>query len=132
MAAFRAGAGSGLSHRSQKRKPLHALDRPGALKVVLHYLAFVAIGNLLWETAQLPLYTVWVHGSMRDLTIAVLHCWAGDLMIATSCLLTALLLVARGWPASSRKRVALLTVALGLGYAVYSEWVNVVVRHSWA
>lgn len=103
-----------------------------AVKPGLHYLGFIAIGNLLWETGQLPLYTVWFRGSLRDRVVAALHCWSGDIVIAVACFSAALLFVGRGWPARRRKRVALLTIAFGVAYTVYSEWVNVVVRHAWA
>lgn len=104
----------------------------GAIKPVLYYLGFIAIGDLLWEAAQLPLYTVWLRGSVRDRSVAVLHCWVGDILIAAACLLAALLLAGRGWPARSRARVAFVALVLGLAYAVYSEWMNVGVRHAWA
>lgn len=103
-----------------------------AAKPVLHYLGLIALGNLLWEAAQLPLYTVWLHGSLRDRVVAVLHCWIGDILIAAACLSTALLLVGNGWPARRGLCVAFLAIAFGLGYAVYSEWINVEVRHAWA
>lgn len=126
------GAGSGLRIGWQTE----VLSVPARLahtaKPILLYLGFIGTGNLLWETAHLPLYTVWFRGSLRDRVVAVLHCWIGDILIAAACLLAALLVVGRGWPARHLKRVALLAFALGVAYAVYSEWVNVVVRHAWA
>ncbi|MBR0682914.1 hypothetical protein GXW74_20650 [Roseomonas eburnea] len=36
------------------------------------------------------------------------------------------------WPDHAHGRVLALTVVIGLGYTVYSEWLNVEVRGSWA
>ena len=103
----------------------------GAIRLALQYLGLVAIGNLLWETAHLPLYTVWFSGSLRDRAVAVMHCWIGDVLIAIACLIAALLLAGRRWPASGRKQVAFFAVLFGVAYTVYSEWINVQVRHAW-
>jgi hypothetical protein len=98
------------------------------------YLVAITAGNLVWELAQLPLYTIWRMGSTADIVFAAVHCTGGDVLIATASLVLALLLCGAGWPITRRayRRVAALTVALGLAYAVFSEWLNVVVRKSWA
>ena len=36
------------------------------------------------------------------------------------------------WPAYGFWRVAIPTFLLGLGYTIYSEWINVEIRHTWA
>jgi hypothetical protein len=36
------------------------------------------------------------------------------------------------WPNESYLRVAAVATALGLGYTLYSEWLNTAVRQSWA
>ena len=97
------------------------------------YLVVTLIANLLWETAQLPFYTIWKTGSFRDIVFAVLHCTAGDAMIAAGALLLALLVVGRdGWPQRDRVTVGLASTVLGASYTVFSEWLNVSVRGSWA
>lgn len=98
------------------------------------YLASIAVGNLVWEFAQLPLYTIWSAGSTGDIVFAAVHCTGGDILIAAASLVLALLLWGAGWPITRRayRQVAALTVAFGLAYAVFSEWLNVVVRKSWA
>ena len=107
--------------------PLHWLSG------LRRYLAVTAIANLFWETAHLPLYTVWSDGTPRDRLIAVVHCTGGDILIALSAWTFAVLLAGRpGWPAEATWRVAVLTVAAGLGYTVFSEWLNTAVRQSWA
>ena len=91
------------------------------------------IANLAWEIAQLPLYTIWADGSTGELVFALVHCTAGDLMIAFATLGIALMLVGDiRRPDMRFSRVAGLTLALGIAYTVYSEWLNVTVRESWA
>lgn len=97
------------------------------------YAAVTLGANLIWETAQLPLYTIWRTGGPSEIAFAVLHCTGGDLVIAVSALFLALSIAGhRDWPSMSFPRVAMLTVAFGVGYTIYSEWLNVSVRASWA
>ena len=96
------------------------------------YLAFSLALHLVWEVAQLPLYTIWSEPVARQ-ALAVLHCTAGDLMIAAISLLAALAFTAQpAWPKSGSRAVWLLLLILGIGYTVYSEWLNVNVRGNWS
>lgn len=89
--------------------------------------------NLAWEAAHLPLYTLWREGTFGEIAFAVVHCTGGDVLIATASLILALLLLAeRTWPDRGFPRVAAATVAFGVGYTVFSEWLNAEVRGSWA
>lgn len=54
------------------------------------YLAAILVGNLVWESLQLPLYTIWREGTLREQAFAVLHCTGGDLLIAASALMPVL------------------------------------------
>jgi hypothetical protein len=93
----------------------------------------MAIGNLIWEAVQLPLYTIWSTGTFREQAFAVAHCTPGDLLIALSAVMLALLLAGNHrWPRDRFWLVAILTIVFGTAYAVFSEWLNVVVRTSWA
>lgn len=106
---------------------------PSWLRGLRVYLGTMAVGNLAWETLQLPLYTIWGTGSVREQAFAVVHCTAGDLLIALSALTLALLMARdHRWPKDRFWPVAGLTISFGLGYAVFSEWLNVDVRASWA
>jgi hypothetical protein len=97
------------------------------------YLATVAGADLVWEAAHLPLYTLWRTATTRDQLFAVIHCTLGDILIALTCLVVALILAGhRAWPIQHFTQVAILTLLFGLGYTVFSEWLNVVVRKSWA
>ena len=81
----------------------------------------------------MPLYTLWTTGTANEIIFAILHCTGGDLLIATNVLILALLLAGDpAWPSAGHRRVAALTLFLGLGYTAFSEWLNTVVRGAWA
>jgi hypothetical protein len=104
----------------------------GWLRAFRRYLGATALANLLWEFAQMPLYTVW-QASWAEIAFAGLHCLGGDLLIASASILAALItLNAERWPEKRFGVVAATTMSLGLGYTAFSEWLNVSVRQSWA
>lgn len=103
------------------------------LATLRKYFFAIAIGSLVWEFAHLPLYTLWQTGTSEEIVFAALHCTGGDILIAASTLLAALIFLGpRQWPGSGSNRVIITTVLLGLGYTAFSEWLNVEVRGSWA
>lgn len=106
---------------------------PNWLSALRTYLAVSAAGHLAWEAAQLPLYTIWTTATRADLAFAILHCTGGDILIALSSLVAALV-VAGGsaWPSHGFARVRALTLGFGIGYAIFTEWWNVGVRGTWA
>ncbi len=96
------------------------------------YLSATAFLNLLWEAAQLPLYTIWSDGTIREKAFAVVHCTMGDVLIALAALAAALVVAGdHAWPARRWTRVAALTLAIGVAYTAYSEHLNADVRRSW-
>lgn len=105
----------------------------GWLPALRTYVALSLSANLAWEIAQLPLYTIWRSGTAGEIAFAVLHCTAGDLVIAICTLVLALAIAGRrGWPLDTFVQVLSVTMALGVGYTAYSERLNVIVRKSWA
>ncbi len=110
----------------------HLRDSSRWLAALRTYLAVSVAGHSVWEAAQLPLYTIWSTATMRELAFAVLHCTGGDILIALTTLVTALVLSGdSAWPSHRYARVSVLTVSLGLGYTVFSEWLNTGVRANW-
>ena len=114
--------------------PMHrqiaSIDWPQALR---RYLGVSIVAHLIWEAVQLPLYTVWATGTLRQQAFSVLHCTLGDAMIAGLSLLVALALFARAsWPSTGVVRVFAASLVIGVAYTFYSEWLNVGVRRSWA
>lgn len=111
--------------------PNEALPRPAEqwFSALRRYFAVSAIGNLAWEFLHMPLYTIWQEETPGKIIFAALHCTGGDILIALASLTVALLLVGNGtWPAGRFHAVAAFTIALGVIYTVFSEWLNIVVR----
>lgn len=96
------------------------------------YLPWLAGLNLVWELAQLPLYTIWSEAPPREIAFAVVHCTLGDVLIGAAAIVIALLAVRA--PALERWNwvmIGTLAVLLGVGYTVLSEWMNTTIRPSW-
>ena len=119
----------GTAHRNSMAVMVSA-DWVAALR---GYLLATTVLDLLWEVAQLPLYTIWAVGTPREKAFAVLHCTMGDVLIALVSLAAALVIAGdRAWPGGRRyMAVAALTLAIGLAYTGYSEHLNAEVRQSW-
>jgi hypothetical protein len=108
-------------------------QRGGWLPALRLYVAVLVPLMLVWETVQLPLYTLWQTGTVGEIAYAIVHCTLGDALIGLAALTWALVLVGSPeWPHASFRGVATATLAIGLGYLVYSEWVNIELRGSWA
>lgn len=109
-----------------------ALSPPGRTLAVRYVLIASAL-DLVWEIAQLPLYTIWLTATTRGFAYAVIHCTLGDVIILLSALVLALLLVGdRSWPRRGYAGVAVVTTALGISYMLLSEYMNVEVWRNWA
>lgn len=106
-------------------------DRAARGLIVRHALVLGSL-NLVWETAQLPLYTLWEEAPPSVLAYAVVHCTLGDVLIGLSALLIALILTraeaADGW---NLRTVLPLLVVIGIGYTGCSEYLNTVARANW-
>ncbi len=103
------------------------------IEATRRYLLVSLLGHSTWEVLQLPLYTIWTTGTVREQIFAVAHCTAGDVLIAAGCLLVAWLVSGRpSWPRVAFVRVAATAIVLGVIYTAFSEWLNVAVRGAWA
>jgi hypothetical protein len=103
------------------------------LRALRIYLVVIVLGNLAWETLQLPLYTIWTTGTLGERTFAVVHCTGGDVLIALSSLVASLVTIGSSdWPRERFWQVAVLAITFGLAYTAFSEWLNLSVRRSWA
>lgn len=97
------------------------------------YLTVIAFGNLVWEMAQMPLYTLWVDGNWAQIGFAVAHCTLGDVLIGAITLFLALVLWrAKTWPHQRFGLVAVATLTMALAYTIFSEWWNVDLHQTWA
>lgn len=96
------------------------------------YVGVTAVASCMWEILQLPFYTIWSTGTLEEQAFAIIHCTAGDVLIAIAALTIALVLVgAANWPAKDHRRIFAVTLVLGFGYTIYSEWLHAVVRSTW-
>lgn len=102
-------------------------------RVFVRYLLILTAISLVWEFAQMPLYTLAETGTLAEIVFSGLHCTIGDAMIGGAALAVAVAVVGkRDWPVQGRAPVLLAAVILGLGYTVFSEWLNIEVRGAWA
>lgn len=99
--------------------------------VLRRYLPRLTLCSLVWEVAQLPLYTLWASPPERIL-FAVAHCTLGDVMIGTVALVIALMLNRAGrhanWP---KARIVVLMIFLAVTYTLLSERSNLT-QGNWA
>lgn len=102
-------------------------------KALAVYLAGSAGLHLIWEIVQLPLYTIWRTGTHFEIAFAVIHCTAGDVIIAAVSLVAAIVLFGnRTWPPRRWLPVVVATLVFGITITIYFEWLNTTVRKTWA
>ncbi len=104
-----------------------------AVRRVVVWAGLAAALHLVWEIAQLPLYTLWDDPDRVRIAAYVLHCLLGDVLIATTIyLLTAIVFRDLAWPVRRPWTAGAFMLAAGLGFTVFSEWVNVYRLGAWA
>ena len=117
---------------SAESTPLWYRDRAALNFIAFRYVPLLGALNLLWEIAQLPLYTLWEEGPPSLIAYAVVHCTLGDVAIGTLALVIALIATRAGavqtWQLG---RLAVILVFTAVGYTALSEWMNVVARIAW-
>ena len=121
-----------LARRQPRRQPIVALVRGWRdwpeIKLVMLALPL----ELLWETAQFPLYDVWHQKDWGYILYGLAHCTLGDLLILlVSYELVALLNRNRHWYVNNVVASGVLFTLLGTGYTVYSEIMNVRIKGTW-
>lgn len=125
-------AGGSAGDRRHPRATRRGAVSGGWHAALRRYLIATAVGHLAWEFLHMPLYTIWREGTWGEVAFAALHCTGGDVLIALTSLMLALLLLGNEtWPRERFRPVAALAIALGVGYTAFSEWLNVVVRAAW-
>jgi len=113
--------------------PLWYGDRASLNFIAFRYVPLLGALNLLWEIAQLPLYTLWEESPRFFIAYAVVHCTLGDIAIGALALLVALIATrARAVETWRWRQVALFLVIPAVGYTALSEWINTIARGSWA
>ena len=108
-------------------------DRDARSLIAFGYLPWLGGLNLAWETAQLPLYTLWSEASAGSIAFSVAHCTAGDIAIGAAALIMVLILGRERAVSQWRwRRIAVWTALAGAAYTVFSEWSNTAILGSWA
>lgn len=88
--------------------------------------------NLLWEIAQIRLYTIWLAADRMSIAWALLHCTLGDVVIALALFAMAgVLLRCADWPALRPWTGGAIVVLGAMIYTAWSEWFNVYRVASW-
>ena len=115
-------------------KPLgNADDSISPLPALRRYMAVIVLLNLVWEFAHMPLYTIWEEGTTEEILFAAVHCTGGDALIGlTAIMLAVFLFGGTRWPGEHIRTVLFAAIAIGVGYTIFSEWLNIVVRQAWA
>jgi hypothetical protein len=109
------------------------LDRDARSLIAFGYLPWLGGLNLIWETAQLPLYTLWNEASAGTNAFSVAHCTAGDIAIGGAALIMVLILGRERAVSEWRwRRIAVWTALAGVAYTAFSEWSNTAILGSWA
>jgi hypothetical protein len=107
-------------------------DRAAWRLILRGYLPWLAALNLAWEVAHVRRYTLWNEATSGYIAFSLFHCTLGDVLIGGAALLAALVLGREGALADWRwVRVVLLTTISGVGYTVFSEWMNITLLRSW-
>ncbi len=89
--------------------------------------------NLIWEFAHMPLYTIWEEGTTEEILFAAFHCTGGDALIGLTAIMLAVFLSGgTRWPDERIQTVLFAAIFIGVGYTIFSEWLNIVVREAWA
>ena len=89
--------------------------------------------NLVWEIAQVRLYTIWNTAEGVTIAWALLHCTVGDVIIAlTLFALAGLAFRDVDWPSSRPWAGGAMVVIGTLAFTVWSEWRNVYRAGNWA
>lgn len=105
-------------------------DRAALRFIALRYFPWIFGLNLVWETVQLPLYTLWTDGTPGFIAFSVVHCTLGDVLIGLSALAVALIATRAGASAHWKwGRIGALTVLVGVGFTAFSEWMNLAQGH---
>jgi len=103
------------------------------IRNVAAWAGFAFALNLVWEIAQLPLYTIYSAGTPKEIAFALAHCTAGDVLIAVSSFLLGLIATRRSyWPMTRPLFGGAVATLSGLAYTAFSEWQNVYQTGSWS
>lgn len=117
------------------REPSASARAPAqdAVGIASWWIAWLLLLNLVWEVAQLPLYSFAPDVPATSIAFYVVHCTVGDGLIAAGTYVIAALATRdAAWPVNAPARGALIACMTAVSYTAWSEWRNVYVLASWA
>lgn len=89
--------------------------------------------NLVWEIAQVRLYTLWADEEGLTIIWALFHCSVGDVVIAGAMYAVAgIALQSADWPTSRPWTGGAIVVIGATAFTAWSEWYNVYRAGYWA
>jgi hypothetical protein len=121
-------------HRAAGADVALGLGSPRTRRFVLvAYPSTMFVLNFIWEWAQLPLYTL-SDAPLKTVVYSIMHCTVGDVLIGVSTVVLAMWSIAFATRRSYAplRSIVLAAVAMGVGYTMFSEWLNVEIRGAWA
>ena len=105
---------------------------PGVMARAGLWSALAFVFNLVWEIAQVRLYTIWAEADGLTVAWSLFHCAIGDVIIALAMFALAGLALRRAdWPVSRPWTGGVIVVIGALAYTAWSEWYNVYRAGSW-
>lgn len=104
----------------------------GQFRCAGRYLLVVVGCSLAWESLHMPLYTLWETATVWEVVTDVVQCTGANMGIALASLVLAMAVVGSGsWPGGRYVIVGAVACGFGVVYTLFSEWLNVQVRHTW-
>ena len=105
---------------------------PGVLGRAGLWSALAFVLNLMWEIAEVRLYTIWAATDGTSVAWALLHCSLGDVVIALAMFaLAGIVLWRSDWLASSPWTGGAIVAIGAMGFTAWSEWYNVYRVGNW-
>jgi amino acid transporter len=106
---------------------------PGVMARAGLWSALAFVLNLMWEIAQVRLYTIWAEADGVSVAWALFHCSLGDVVIALAMFALAGMMLRRAdWPAPRPWAGGAIVVLGAMAFTAWSEWYNVYRAGSWS
>jgi hypothetical protein len=105
----------------------------GVMARVGLWMGLTFVLNLVWEVAQVRLYTLWYSADGISIAWALLHCTLGDVVIALAMfVVTGIMLWRLDWPERHPWLGGVIVVIGAMAFTAWSEWYNVYRAGNWA
>ena len=114
-------------------KVTHTKTTYGVMARAGLWMGLTFVLNLVWEFAQLRLYTLWYSADGIRIAWSLLHCTLGDVVIALAMFVVAgIMLWCVDWPELHPWPGGVIVVIGTMAFTAWSEWYNVYRAGNWA